>query len=49
MTRPTFTAFKAKALVDPAVKAEYDEVILFYELRKNLIKLRQETGLHKKN
>jgi DNA-binding XRE family transcriptional regulator len=34
-----------KALADPQVKAEYDELALSYELRKNLIALRQEAGL----
>ncbi|NQZ09821.1 MAG: helix-turn-helix domain-containing protein [Algicola sp.] len=45
MTRPTFADFKTKALADPSVKTEYDELALSYELRKSLIGLRQEAGL----
>lgn len=45
MTRPTFADFKDKALATPEVKAEYDELALSYELRKDLIALRQEAGL----
>ena len=45
MTRPTFADFKAKALTDPEVQAEYSELALAYELRKDLIKLRQQAGL----
>jgi DNA-binding XRE family transcriptional regulator len=45
MTRPTFTDFKAKALANPEVKAQYDELAVAYELRKKLIAIRKEAGL----
>ena len=45
MSRPTFTEFKKKALADPEVRQEYEQQELSYELRKNLIALRQEAGL----
>ncbi|WP_062266408.1 helix-turn-helix domain-containing protein [Endozoicomonas arenosclerae] len=45
MTRPTFSDFKQKALKDAKVRAEYEELELAYELRKQLIALRKEAGL----
>ncbi|WOG25911.1 helix-turn-helix transcriptional regulator [Endozoicomonas sp. 8E] len=45
MTRPTFSNFKKKALDNPKVRAEYEELELAYELRKQLIALRKEAGL----
>ncbi|AMO57356.1 XRE family transcriptional regulator [Endozoicomonas montiporae] len=45
MTRPTFSDFKKKALKNPEVRAEYEELELAYELRKQLIALRKEAGL----
>ncbi|WP_257275026.1 MULTISPECIES: helix-turn-helix domain-containing protein [unclassified Endozoicomonas] len=45
MTRPTFSDFKKKALENPKVRAEYEELELAYELRKQLIALRKEAGL----
>ncbi|WP_252176244.1 helix-turn-helix transcriptional regulator [Endozoicomonas sp. 4G] len=45
MTRPTFSDFKKKALKNPKVRAEYEELELAYELRKQLIALRKEAGL----
>ena len=37
MTRPTFSDFKKKALKNPEVRAEYEELELACELRKQLI------------
>ena len=45
MTRPTFADFKQKALKDPEVKTEYDQLTPAYQLRKNLIAIRQQAGL----
>lgn len=45
MTRPTFTEFKKKALQNPEIRKEYDALRTTYELRKNLIELRQKAGL----
>ena len=45
MTRPTFSDFKQKAFDNPKVRAEYEELELAYELRKQLIALRKEAGL----
>lgn len=45
MTRPTFSDFKEKALNNPKVREEYEELELAYELRKQLIALRKEAGL----
>ncbi|WP_252179470.1 hypothetical protein [Endozoicomonas sp. 4G] len=36
MTRPTFSDFKKKALKNPKVRAEYEELELAYELREQL-------------
>ncbi len=45
MKRPTFTKFREKALADPEVKKQYDELKSAYELRKKLIAMRKEAGL----
>ena len=45
MTRPKFSDFKKKALNNPKVRAEYEELELAYQLRKQLIALRKEAGL----
>ena len=45
MNRPTFKNFKEKALTNPAVKKEYDELVPVYELRKKLINMRISKGL----
>ena len=45
MNRPTFKNFKEKALTNPEVKREYDELVPVYELRKKLINMRISKGL----
>ncbi len=45
MNRPTFKNFKEKALINPEVKKEYDELVPVYELRKKLINMRISKGL----
>ena len=45
MTRPTFSAFKKKALSSPAVEDEYQALEPAYKLRKKMIELRQRAGL----
>lgn len=45
MTRVTFSDFKKKALEIPEVRAEYEELELAYELRRQLIALRKKAGL----
>ena len=45
MSRPTFSDFKKKALENPEVQEEYQALSTTYELRKNLIALRQQAGL----
>ena len=45
MNRPSFENFKEKALENPEVKKEYDELIPVYELRKKLIQMRISKGL----
>ena len=45
MNRPTFKNFKEKALTNPEVKKEYDELVPVYELRKKLINMRISKGL----
>jgi len=45
MSRPSFKEFKKKALANPAVKKEYEELVPAYEIRKKLIKLRTTKGL----
>lgn len=45
MTRPTFKSFKEEALKRESVKKSYDELSAAYEVRKQLIALRQHAGL----
>ncbi len=45
MSRPTLSEFKKKALANPSVKSEYEDLSAAYNLRKNLIALRQKAGL----
>ena len=45
MTRPTFSDFKKRVLKNDKVRAEYEELELAYELRRQLIALRKEAGL----
>ena len=45
MSRPTLKSFKKKALSRPSVKNQYDDLTVAYELRKQLISLRQRAGL----
>jgi transcriptional regulator with XRE-family HTH domain len=45
MKRPTFRQFKTKALKKPSVKISYEDLEVAYELRKQLIALRQKAGL----
>ena len=45
MIRPTFRQFKTKALKKPGVKRSYEDLEVAYELRKQLIALRQKAGL----
>jgi len=45
MTMPTFKQFKTQALKKPGVKRSYEDLELAYELRKQLIALRQKAGL----
>ncbi len=45
MNRPTFKNFKEKALTNPEVRKEYDELVPVYELRKKLINMRISKGL----
>ena len=42
--RPSFKEFKKKALQNPEVKNEYNELSPSYALRKQLIKIRKEAG-----
>lgn len=42
--RPSFKEFKKKALQNPEVKNEYNELSPAYALRKQLIKIRKEAG-----
>ncbi len=43
--RPTFKDFKDKALQNPDVRKEYDELAPTYELKKRLISMRKQAGL----
>ena len=43
--RPTFKEFKKKALADPELAKEYNELSPAYVLRKQLIRIRKEAGL----
>jgi len=45
MKRPTFKQFRSKALKKPGVKKAYEDLEVAYELRKQLIALRQKAGL----
>ena len=45
MTRPTFKQFRSKALKKPGVQKSYDDLEVAYEMRKQLITLRQKAGL----
>jgi len=44
VTRPTFEAFKEEALKREDVRKEYDALSPAYEVRKQLIALRQKSG-----
>lgn len=46
--RPSFEQFKKKALQNPEVKNEYNELSPAYALRKQLIKIRKEAGFTQK-
>ena len=43
--RPTLKEFKKKALANPDVAKEYQEITPAYALRKQLIKIRKDAGL----
>lgn len=43
--RPTFEEFKKEALADPEVAEEYERLADVYALRRELIRMRQESGL----
>ena len=43
--RPTFRAFKAEALSDPEVRAEYDALEDDYQLKRRMIAMRKAAGL----
>jgi DNA-binding XRE family transcriptional regulator len=45
MSRPAFTEFKEKALLNPVVNEEYKALTPAYELRKKLIDMRKKAGL----
>jgi transcriptional regulator len=45
MTRPTLKSFKEEALKREGVKNSYDDLSAAYEVRKQLIALRQQAGL----
>ena len=45
MVRPTFDQFRKKALSKSGVKAEYDALALVCEMQRQMIALRQATGL----
>ena len=45
MKRPTFKDFKKKALADTEVKAEYDALAPLFDIKKQLINARLNTGL----
>lgn len=44
MARPDFKNFKKRALERPEVEEEYERLSPAYELRRNLVALRQEAG-----
>lgn len=43
--RPTFEAFKAEALNDPEIRAEYDAFEDDYQLKRRMISMRKAAGL----
>lgn len=43
--RPTMAGFRAKALKNPKVKAEYDSLSSAFEMKRQMIALRKEAGL----
>ena len=45
MKRPTFKDFKKEALQDAEVKAEYDALTPLFDIKKQLIDARLNTGL----
>ncbi len=45
MKRPTFKDFKKDALKDAEVKAEYDALAPLFDIKKQLINARLNTGL----
>jgi DNA-binding XRE family transcriptional regulator len=45
MARPTFDQFRKKALRKPGVKAEYDALAPAFEMKRQMIALRQAAGL----
>ncbi len=45
MSRPTFKDFKKEALNDVEVKAEYDALAPLFDIKKQLINARLNTGL----
>ncbi len=45
MKRPTFKDFKKEALQDAEVKAEYDALTPLFDIKKQLINARLNTGL----
>lgn len=45
MKRPTFKDFKKEALQDAEVKAEYDTLAPLFDIKKQLINARINTGL----
>jgi transcriptional regulator with XRE-family HTH domain len=45
MARPTLKSFRKKALEKTGVKKAYDELGSAYQLRKQLIEIRQRAGL----
>ena len=43
--RPTMKDLKAKALQNPAVKAEYDALAVAFEIKRKMIAMRKHAGL----
>ena len=43
--RPGIEDFRAKALKDPAVKAEYDALSTLFEMKRRMIALRKAAGM----
>ncbi len=43
--RPTFEKFKAKALSDPAVHAEYAALSAAFEMKRQMILIRKQAGV----